>query len=899
MNPSQLYNRLFDLIDEQTVVLTPNRRLAASLHKLYQAKQLQQGETVWTTPDILPISSWQQRLWSDYLSTATEPLPFILNAAQEKFLWENVILQSNRYDSLLRTSETADKVYSAYKLLKQWRIRFSESELLEQPELRELFSSAEDYTAFLHWANLFDQDCQQKNCISPSNLPELMMERVKKSAISLPQKVILVGFTDLPPQSENFFDTCRTQGTYVEIYSVPPVETLIQCVGLANAEEEIRAMARWAKHQLQIQPTQRIACVVPSIEINRSRIQQVFAETFAEPGSLQNTSGIFNITAGKPLQAYPVINAALNFLNLYKKNLPLETFSSILFSPFIGDAEAERLKRAKLDRLLRQANISKINLAKQIEAEQKNASGLITSCPQLVKRFKQFFSMTEGLPKENTYLGWAKIFNTLLTHLGWPGERSLNSEEYQVVDSWLSLLDIFVSLDAINGSVSYHSALKILAKLCASTVFQPQTPEAQVQVMGLLEAGGLPFDQLWVSGMDDVSWPPQPQPNPFLPRRLQRELHMPHASAERELLFCKTLMQQFAECSAHIIYSYAEKNEELELQPSALLKDYVMVHENELSLAEAQIPAEKIFRQQSIEWIQDDIAPPLNADETIKGGISVLQHQALCPFRSFARWRLFAQEIESPVPGLRAKDRGIMIHKIMELIWNQLGSHEALLQLNDIDLRQLISQQVQIALTHTPSSHSEFKQYLRLERKRLENLVYDWLENEKERTPFKVMTHEKRVESTFGQLTLSFRIDRIDLLEDGNQFIVDYKTGKYNDLNDWFSERPEQPQLPLYALLESKQTVGIAFAQICAGSHGFKGVSKYAIDVKGIKLISEIRKAQALSWDQQLSNWKNVLLKLSADFSLGMAQVDPKEAEQTCQWCALKPLCRVNEEACN
>jgi len=83
-------------------------------------------------------------------------------------------------------------------------------------------------------------------------------------------------------------------------------------------------------------------------------------------------------------------------------------------------------------------------------------------------------------------------------------------------------------------------------------------------------------------------------------------------------------------------------------------------------------------------------------------------------------------------------------------------------------------------------------------------------------------------------------------------------------------------------------------AQLAAGAHEFKGLSKEALHIKGIKLLSEVKKTKDLSWDELILQWDKTLTQLSDDFYHGIAQVDPKES-QTCVWCALKPLCRINE----
>ena len=54
------------------------------------------------------------------------------------------------------------------------------------------------------------------------------------------------------------------------------------------------------------------------------------------------------------------------------------------------------------------------------------------------------------------------------------------------------------------------------------TLFQAESPDTPIQILGPLESTGLTFDALWLLGLDDYNWPPAPQSNPLLPNRLQR-----------------------------------------------------------------------------------------------------------------------------------------------------------------------------------------------------------------------------------------------------------------------------------------------------------------------------------------------------------------------------------------
>jgi hypothetical protein len=98
--------------------------------------------------------------------------------------------------------------------------------------------------------------------------------------------------------------------------------------------------------------------------------------------------------------------------------------------------------------------------------------------------------------------------------------------------------------------------------------------------------------------------------------------------------------------------------------------------------------------------------------------------------------------------------------------------------------------------------------------------------------------------------------------------------------------------------LSQTQTVSaISFAQVTPGHQGFKGISAHSLDIPGVKTLAESKLSTALSWQDQLIEWKSVLTKLSDDFYHGVATVDPKDPPQACERCALKPLCRINDES--
>jgi len=867
----------FKNITTNTIVLTPNRRLSATLHKRYQQYQLDQGLTTWQTPTILPVTIWIHQLFKEYADKTFSPIPLLLNTSQELLLWEKIILSTKDNEQLLRIAETAELARSAWSLLLQWQVDIEHT----------LFTSGEDCAALYQWVKAYQAICEKNQWIDTAVLPHYVMEKLTSREIIAPDLIITVGFTEHSPQLKTLFESCVNSGSTLTHLDGFSEESDCKRLNALDNEQEIQAMARWAKSLYAKNPHTMIGCVLPSLDKMRDRVAQIFSEIFAtdDTYTVDNQNHFFNISAGKSLSHYPVIHTALQILSIQKKTLALEIFSHLLLTPFIGEAESERIQRAHYDLTLRANNKNIIHLDALLEQD----------CPLLAKRFQQFLNIIADNNVFLSYTSWANQFCNMLYALGWPGERSLNSEEYQVVESWLNLLSEFETLDQVGPSVNFQQALHHLKKMATHHVFQVQSPAAPIQVLGLLEAAGMPFDYLWVAGLDDIAWPPQPKPNPLIPKRLQRDLHMPHATAERELTFCKIITEQFQQSASIVIFSHAEKREQLELQPSSLIRMLPKIALDSLALANYIPPSARIFEAREKELFIDNQAPSVLAHEKINGGASVIKQQALCPFKSFAEWRLHARAMESPLPGLRATDRGKVIHKSLELIWNALQDQATLIALDKETLNTIIQNCVESALNTIPHSHREFKQYIALEKQRLMQLMLEWLAIEKQRPPFKVVSNEKSIPFTLGSLALNVRIDRIDELQDGTALLIDYKTGKHNDINHWFGDRPEEPQLPLYSLIEPLHATSITFAQVYAGEYGFKGISYDEIDIKGVKPIAMIKKANGLSWNEQLEEWRVTLTQLSHDFYHGIASVDPKDPDDTCTWCALQPLCRINE----
>lgn len=871
------YIEILQQLGNNSIILTPNRRLALFLQAAYQRCKLAEKKSCWETPLILPVNVWIDELWNEYSRKTLSALPHILNASQEQILWETILTGSSYQNCFLQVSDTARLVKSARGLLKQWQVSTAHP----------LFATAEDYLAFTAWEKEFEAACSKHQWLDAAQVPDLIRELIAADKIPVPAEIYHAGFAELSPQLSALFTAAESKGCKIKTVSAAEPANNILRTEAQDTDDELRLCAEWARKLHEKAPQDTIACVIPQLDHKRNRVLQIFNEIFGG-------SEAFNISAGQPLSHYPVIHAALELLALSKKQITSEALFFILSTPFIGDAEKERMRRCQFDGSLRAKNYSSIDLEAQIADTEEGGLQLIRHCPLLGKRFRAFKALLDASPASATFSEWAGLFNRLLGVLGWPGERILNSEEYQVVEEWLKLLQDMTTLDVTTPQQNYYQALQILKGMAAAKPFQPKTPPANVQILGVLEAAGLCFDHLWISGMDDHAWPAQPSPNPFIPKQLQRELKMPHASAERELEYCNKMTQQFQSSAGTVIFSYAKMQDENIAKPSPLIRAIAEISSDEILPERYKALSEIIFQNKSLEKFSDAAGPAYQTDEIVRGGVDIIKNQALCPFKAFAECRLQARELENPLPGLRAKERGTIVHQVMEKFWDSMKDSEKLLASSDEELHGLLEDIINAALEDHASAVKKQNSYLALEKQRLLKLTFDWLMKEKTRSPFAVLSSEKNTEVTLGNLKFNVRIDRIDLLPNGKKLVIDYKSSDNYNVGNWFDERPDDPQLPLYAQIDSINTAGLAYAVVATGKHAFKGISQYELDINGIKPSDESRQAENKPWAEVTANWNSILMKLGNDFYQGQAQVDPK-SKSTCQYCALKPLCRIHE----
>ncbi len=872
-------------------VVTINKRLARALQREHALRERAAGRMVWETPDILPWRAWLQRCWDALLNAgalglsaqAAELPGVLLDPLQERVLWSDIVRQSRAGQGLLRPDAAARLAIEAHVLRAAW-----------VPEEAAIETGSQDVRAFLEWSHGFIARCRDEGWIDMARLPDLLADAWRRGALPVPPVLYLAGFDELTPQQRRLLDRLAAAGSRIIVEPAPAPAVAGTLEAYSDAGAEAFAAARWARRCLEQGEGARIAIVTPEPGQLLRMLDEVLDPVSILPGRAPEHP-LYDVSLGEPLADWPVVHAALTALELTEGGITLAKAGALLRSPFLAGAEAELTARGLLDARLRRQGMARLTVDELISAASREGA----QCEILAARLRQWRREVRSLPERLAPSAWAERVLHLLHVLGWPGERPLDSREYQTVEAWRELVSRLSSLDRIRPALSLAEARALLAGMAAERIFQPEGVEdAPIQVLGMLEAAVMRFDHLRVLGMHDGAWPPVPDPNPFLPLALQRQLGIPGATPEGELQRARRLLDRLRAAAPEPRFSYATHEGDRELRVSPLVSGLPAPQQAAPEPAPAPLFRAVIHAASQLERYADAAGAPFNEIEA-PGGTKLFQYQAVCPFRAFAALRLAARPLEDPEPGPDARLRGTIMHRALDLLWRELGGSARLQALSDSELEAILFRAVDEALAGFERHYTA--KLLEVERQRLRRRLHEWLEIERGREAFEVERLEEERELAVGGLRISMRIDRVDRLADGRPVLIDYKTGR-TDPKDWYGERPAEPQLPLYglALGDDENLAALLYGSLKPGSIGYVGVTEEdgrVIAASGVRSHEQVSCRNAEDWDGQRMFWKDALERLAHDFRAGHAAVDPLDPPASCRYCGLEALCRIGDGA--
>jgi ATP-dependent helicase/nuclease subunit B len=871
-----------EALERGATVVTGNQRAARALLRGLDQRNKERGLASWAAPSVMAWDAWMTALWQGLLIEG-HAAQMLLNRTQEHVVWRTILEADEELASLRTVDSLAEMVADAWRLVCRYE---------GQRRLRGSDGSA-DTRAFQRWARTFERLCQAEGFLVQAQLEEALRGAVGKGFLELPAGVVvLLGFEAMTPAQMKLVEALRSAGVEVEELR-PAVEAARRMlVDAANEPEELRVAARWVREFLEERPGAKVAVIVPGLETQRREIDRVFREVLSpelEDIRARNEMGPYEFSLGVALAETPMVATALDLLRWVAGALPLDRVSGLLLSRYFAMTSEERGARAEFDAFeLRKARMlrpefSLEGLYAAVSGSKRKAK--LSRLSSALRAMRLVANRLQGMTAR-THAVWAEGMRELLEAAEWGSAAGETSVEFQMRRKWESALDELATLDFDGVQVEFAQALEAVARIARQTTFAPQSRDAPVQVMGPLEAAGGSFDAVWFLRAGDLSWPAVAAASPLLPWAVQRELGMPGVDAARDAEQAGRVTGRVAASAGTVVFSYAKESADGRQRASQVLEGLAL---KETAAAELLAP-ESPRMIVDLEEVEDDVEVAALPDRVIRGGATVLQLQAACGFRAFAEHRLGSTELESVELGIDALESGIVVHRVMEIFWGEVKTQDRLREMTLAEREAALDAAIGEGLRKVALlSASEWEDaYVRMQRERLRRLLRPWLEHELARPKFAVKQREERADNVqIGPLHLNLRVDRVDETE-GGELVIDYKTGRVST-SDWLSERPEAPQLPLYAMMsDAAQLGGVAFARLRVGKEmGWKGF------VAGDGVLLKPDRLKTESFAAQVEEWREVLTKLARQFAAGEAGVRPKSYPKTCTYCGQRLLCRV------
>ncbi|MDY6919929.1 MAG: PD-(D/E)XK nuclease family protein [Pseudomonadota bacterium] len=876
-------------LEPGTLILTPNRRLSAWLRRDYNQQMAEQGAYSWPDLQALPLDSWLQLRYEALALNPppAPPLPALISSRQSRWLWRRVL--SDRLEPGMDLEGTVVACQEARRLVCRWRL----------PEADWYNESTPESTLFAGAHRDYLNQLQQRNWADQAALSALICTG-GSPGLPPPPAVCLHGFNDPDePQLQRLRQLFTDTGIPVHCTGQARLQGRAATVEFATHQDQFRQALCWALAHWHRQPRHRIGVVVPNLQAQRHHLAAVSRDLAATnpnliPGSWHDT---INITAGQPLAEYPLCSHLLLWLNSLGPALPLTHWEVLLKSPFFAGGQRQFQHRDRFIQWLRQHNRSQLAafqlpaLWQRFQEQDSNPVEAIAADPPLSLPA----GLQAGLGRQQSLQQWLLWLHQALDALGFLQERTLDSAGYQVQQRLLEAMQEMADLDPLLGATGFQEFVAELRAQLQNTPFQPQTEAAPIQVMGSLEAAALNFDALWVCECHSQQWPQPPVGNPFLPRSVLRRHGMPGSGPERELEYASAMLSGFRQAAPEVVFSWGRQQGDAQLLLSPLLVELPATAPPVFDLCPNTREQQLYELRSGIEELAaDDSGAPLPGTQ-VSGGSGLIRSQSQCPFRAYAEYRLGLQAPDQLQDGVRPSDRGTLVHWVLEAFWQQVGSRQQLLSLlaNEDSLQACLASILTRQLQRFRQQVYLFPEALyELERLRTLQVVTAWLHSaETLRADFAVDTIEKRQTLHLGGLALNLTVDRVDRLADGSRVIVDYKTGN-KTTSVWLGQRPEEPQLPLYALLDAVQPQGIYFGIVRPDKIQWQGLQAKETPFSDAQLKTVNPPAEG--WSGQVAAWQQTLTAIAEEYRAGVASVTPINTS-VCQHCHLDPVCRIKE----
>lgn len=885
----------------ESLVLTANERLQRHhLRQLHRAGNGNFGAE--EAPNVYSIDSWMREVWLVLQDNGYKGCDCqLIDDQQEKLLWTQ-LLESPAFAKraqgfgvelaeIVNPQALAKNLMEARRLIQQWQLPLDQIANFESAETTFLLAAIAELEAL----------CSTNGWLLKEAAIACIDSAYHHRFLAKPRAVKLLGFTEISPLWQKLLGHfSSTLGHLTENQSTD-FGLGIELSQYETFEKEIDAAADWCERLLpSLPPNATIAVVVPNLASTRQIIEQRFNRCF-DPEYISNahidTPRVpYDISASPRLLDEPVIRAVFDLLSLQTNQPSLEDISVINLCVYWGQGLSEtRLRAAEalsqhagitFSKALYLSTLEDAERTVEIEVEADETPEAKRSRTSDFYCFQQFIQALRHAREKKTPTEWRQFTIETLELLRWPGPRTINSREYQAIESFRQVLALIESLEPMlvqasdSKVMSFSAWVTLLKNLAGDSVFHVQVPPRPIQILGILEAAGSTFDHCRIIGLTENNYPTAPEPNPLIPYALQKQFSTPRATPERELGYAQNLLHKLCNDNPAAQLSYFSVNEVDEAQKYSPLLASLVANKRITTAHQVKIDIDSRIDQavafeQVLEKVDTTYGPPLEKGSVVRGGSDRLQLHNANPFFAFAVYDLGVKGEQSRYLGIPPFIKGSLIHGVLGVFWKTYVDSEAVRLLSESEIDTFIINEIHRQLQKLMARHNlhSYADALSLYESETLVVIKQAIAIDLERAPFTVTATEKSMRIDVGGYVYQTRLDRLDAVQthesaQANSMVIDYKSGSTSLAGLQKSPLPS-PQLPLYAhgLQQDTYLTGVAYMEVNNKTIAYSGIANGAIELQGLT------KPELLKRYDLPSDWDAVIAWWSTDLSASTTEI--------------------------
>ena len=933
-------------------IVTPRRRLARQIKEEFS--NAMQDKLAYN-PQVITINDWVIKQ-SQTLLTKNQTL--LMNSLQAQLIWNEALGQLRNEDVLDDLVTWGGGQQGSYEgamkqnIVAQAQDAWRKIHLYRLELSRNVFTRDKIARFFYQWSAAYREICEERKLCDELMLADKLFVAIAAQEVEvLPS--IWVGFDDTYPLYEQLYELIAKQegNSTREISPISKISKISKSAAFKvvdesgnsltpqatrteyeNDQDELHSLAQKVKRFNHDNPDKLVGVVIPGVENDWHQVRQLFARELLEerdlsgksPEELLDERGLpFDMSWGEQLRDYPLIGAVLDLLQLSPRKISPALLLNRFNSPYLVGHKEEATARAGLNNKLYMMSESykSISLADIVArgtlltAKPGSAANLLLDTPQLKKCLQEFFAVEDAFAHSANPRAWAEIFGRQIRALGW-GDIKWSKLEVQLWDKLLAMLDGLYEAGNVVDSMSRDEAIQFLS-LQATQIFQPSPAPTKIKLLGIGEATGLMFDQLFVAKMDTTCIP-QEQINFFIPFDLAKAANILGKDSHRAKE--ELIINGLKNAAALVNFSFARVVADEDRLPHSLLSDLPLQKHEEQGEKSAK-DSQESPSQFPLEILHDSQAPPVADDETLSSLVGIIKSHSSCPFQSLIAHRVSPVKTKESQEEISPLARGIMLHKIFCDLWNKLESKKNLdsllkpLRYDEVDgeidkdatdspslkigeeLEGLITSFVTETLEDSRLVFLKDDMTFALEKQLLVALTKVLLLFEATRgQDFTVVEMEKKSKIVLDGREFNLKIDRIDHINDGEEsapdsshVLIDYKLSntKYTS-SHLQNKRPKEPQLIIYSLLDDKLR-SLGFITLTTKDKDQCEPSGLGLEDDGL-----FYNKKDMIDENTLEGMRANVKDIYASFIAGDSRVDPRD-NVSCRECDFASICRIKE----